>query len=111
MLEKQKPVATSEQEYFPVNEYVCRKEDMSPSGRLQMIKDQDGDIHIMVLEGNHQGDIKNSAGIEFCTAFIGGGGSPETFKALNALMIAMQKDNDNPRSRARRFSFDDQPAP
>lgn len=91
---------------IPFNVPICRKEDMSPNGRLQIIKDMDGDIHVMVLSSNSFGRIEETASIEFCTAIAGGGGSPETFKALHELMAAMMRDNSDPRRDGRKFRLD-----
>lgn len=75
---------------------VSRKEDMSPNGRLRLIKQDDGDIIIVTVQ-----DDGRYTGVEFCTTFGGGGGSPNTFKALHKLFEAMEKDNiENHNSRA-----------
>jgi hypothetical protein len=80
---------------MPVNEFVARKEDMSANGRLRLIKQDDGDICVTVIPGDDR-----SMGIEFCAGGSGGGHSPRTLAALNALAIAMIEDNKAEPSRA-----------
>lgn len=81
----------------------CRKEDMSPDGRLQLHRQEDGDVCLTVMEGYLEGGISESASVEFCTPFLGGGGSHETYGALLRLMEAMEKDNRNPQLQNRKF--------
>lgn len=56
----------------------------------------DGDIFVKVMETNDDGKIK-IAHVEFCTS-QGGGYHPKTWKALDALRIAMKEDNQDPYS-------------
>ncbi len=79
---------------MPVNEFVVRKGDMGPNGRLRLIKQPDGDICVAVIPD--EGEI----GIEFCTIGTGGGKSPRTLAALNELAISMLEDNQAEPSRA-----------
>lgn len=73
-------------------EVVSRFEDMSPRGHLKLLRDGDGDIIVAVYNDDGNGYIDTFADIEFCTG-MGGGSSPNTFKALLALMEAMEMDN------------------
>jgi hypothetical protein len=61
-----------------------RPEDMSPSGKLRLIQQDDGDIIVCVHE-----DGGVSADVEFT---LSGGHSPWTLAALRDLMDAMAKD-------------------
>jgi len=74
---------------------VSRKEDMSPSGFLQLIIQEDGDAVITIQESDGNGDMQGmaTASVEFTTPFIGGGGSRRTHTALLALAKAMAEDN------------------
>lgn len=80
---------------MPVGEFVARKEDMSINGRLRLIKQDDGDICVAVIE-----DSGESTDIEFCTVGMGGGKSGRTLAALNDLALAMIEDNKADPSRA-----------
>ena len=74
---------------------VERFEDMSPRGRLRLLKQSDGDILVCVLADPDGPDGGASVNVEFCTS---GGKSYKTLVALNALMEAMAEDNrDRPR--------------
>lgn len=73
---------------MPVEQFVTRKEDMSPNGRLRLFKEQDGDICVAVID-----DAGNMADVQFCTVGVGGGKSGKTLAALNALALAMMEDN------------------
>jgi hypothetical protein len=79
---------------MPVGQFVARKEDMSPNGRLRLIKEEDGDICVAVIE-----DDGTMTDVQFCT-FAGGGKSPRTLEALEALALAMLDDNQATPSRA-----------
>lgn len=70
-----------------------RVEDMSPDGKLQLIVQEDGDIIVSVIE-NHEHRGFQWASVEFCTLGSGGGRSRHTREALRALIIAIQKDNE-----------------
>ncbi len=72
---------------------VTRLEDMSAVGRLRVMLDDDGDVLVIVSPQSDDGLIDFGADIEFCTIGSGGGGSPKTYKALRALMVAMAEDN------------------
>lgn len=72
---------------------VDRKEDMSPDGFLRLIMEDDGDIIVSVASGDPNGGLRHFADVQFCTSFGGGGASPKTHKALQALMIALAEDN------------------
>ena len=72
---------------------VERKEDMSPDGAFSLHQQDDGDFVITIFEGGPNGGIEQMSSVEFTTPFIGGGGSPHTFKALGELFKAMQLDN------------------
>lgn len=80
---------------MPCNELIARIEDMSPNGRLEIFRQDDGDICLSIV--NKEGD---SASIEFCVPGAGGGKSPETLQALSDLGIAMLKDNQNDPNRS-----------
>jgi len=85
------------------NKLVTRLEDMSPTGRLNLMMQPDGDILIQILEDDGYGEIGNIAAIEFCAIGTGGGQSPRTLKALVNLMIAMKEDNNDSRLDGRKF--------
>jgi hypothetical protein len=74
---------------------VERLEDMSPTGRLQLIQQDDGDVCIQVIEDDGNGEIESIACVEFCMPFTGGGQSPRTLVALKRLMKAMEEDNND----------------
>jgi hypothetical protein len=61
-----------------------RHEDMSPTGRLRLFAQDDGDMGVMVIE-----DDGTSATVEFCAS---GGRSPRTLQALRDLSRAMRDD-------------------
>ena len=63
---------------------TTRPEDMSPRGRMTLIRGDDGDVGILLVE-----DDGTSADVEFCAS---GGHSPWTLQALYALQEAMEKD-------------------
>ena len=72
---------------------VERFEDMSPTGRLKLIRQDDGDIIIAIIPDpdNAQRSYVDKQ-VEFCT-HGGGGQSPKTLSALYALMDAIEQDN------------------
>lgn len=74
-----------------MSKMVQRYEDMSPTGRLQLCVQSDGDVIVTVI-----GDVDDlsMASVEFCMPMTGGGQSAHTHKALRDLAIAMQKDED-----------------
>lgn len=73
---------------MPVGQFVVRKEDMSQNGRLRLIKEDDGDICVAVIDG-----LGEMADIQFCVPGIGGGKSPRTLAALEELGLAIMDDN------------------
>lgn len=79
----------------PFNTFIARKEDMSQNGRIRLFKQDDGDMCLAVIDEHGQ-----SAGVEFCTGFGGGGKSPKTLAALNILALAILEDNANEPFRA-----------
>lgn len=84
-----------------------RLESMSPRGSLELIKQPDGDMIVVVRQCNLDGIVTDMASVEFCTPFSGAGGSPKTHRALMMLMVAMAEDNLDDRSSARRPEFVD----
>lgn len=79
----------------PCNRFIVRKEDMSVSGRLRLLRQEDGDMCVAVID-----DEGNQAAVEFCMPVSGGGKSPKTLAALRALALAMMEDNEHDPSRA-----------
>lgn len=69
-------------------DYTSRYEDMSPTGKLVLFRQQDGDVIVKVIQEDF-----SSAAIEFCIPMTGGGSSEHTHRALAALMVAMERDN------------------
>lgn len=61
-----------------------RREDMSPTGRLRLNAEEDGDMVVTVID--ERGSI---ATVEFCNS---GGKSPRTLDALRHLSVAMTED-------------------
>ena len=77
---------------------VARYEDMSPTGKLIVQQQEDGDMIIGIVpdpdEPRHYVQT-----VEFCT-LTGGGQSLNTRKALQDLMVAIEKDNqERPQNR------------
>lgn len=66
------------------------KEDMSQNGRLKVMQDDEGDIHIMIIPCIKKDPDLLAVSLEFCSS---GGKSPRTRAALIQLMIAMQEDS------------------
>lgn len=78
---------------------ATRYEDMSPDGYLRIMQQEDGDMIVTIFP---EEDKRRSAfpSVEFCSCAGGGGRSPHTRAALQALMVAIQKDNaENPQRR------------
>jgi hypothetical protein len=73
-------------------EMVARNEDMSPNGLLRLIKQDDGDVIVVVVPDEENSTAFGNS-IEFCSCGGGGGKSPRTLKALRELFLAMQEDN------------------
>ena len=71
---------------------VTRPEDMSATGTLELIQQDDGDIIVAVHPAREDGLRSPGESVEFCTS---GGHSPSTWRALNELMVAMALDNEN----------------
>ena len=76
---------------------VERYEDMSPTGKLRLIQQPDGDI-IVVIQPDHDQAVKNrlpplGISVEFTTCGGGGGQSQHTRDALMALFDAIERDN------------------
>lgn len=69
---------------------VERRDDMG-EGRLRVSRDDDGDMYVSLRLAPGASSL---SGVEFCTPGNGGGKSPRTFRALQALAEAMQKDNE-----------------
>jgi hypothetical protein len=66
-----------------------RNGDMTPPGesKLVLIQEDDGDMIVTVLEGEQM------ASVQFCT-LTGGGHSPNTRRALVALLDALKQDEE-----------------
>ncbi len=75
---------------------VQRLEDMSPKGSLTLHKQDDGDMCLMIVESDSDGELGESACCEFCSPACGGGGSERTWKALHELFAAMKLDHEDP---------------
>ena len=71
---------------------VTRREDMSARGYLKVLQQDDGDI-IVAVYPEEDGLIQAGGSVEFCAPGAGGGRSTHTLAALRALMVAMEKDN------------------
>lgn len=69
---------------------------MVEQGFLRLIRKEDGDIIVVVGEGNDRGDITSVSTVQFYTPMSGGGGSSRTWFALVQLMAAMAEDNLDP---------------
>ena len=80
---------------MPVGQFIARKEDMSPNGRLRLFKEEDGDICVAVIDTEG-----NMTDVQFCVPGLGGGKSGRTLAALDALALAMAADNAEQPSRA-----------
>ena len=73
---------------------VQRFEDMSPTGRLVLTQQEDGDIVLSIIpDPEDSKKYYRDNTVEFCTGCGGGGQSPHTMKALRNLMDAMLLDN------------------
>lgn len=78
---------------WPKAQRVGRREDMSPTGKLEVMFDNDNDVIVAVSKGETAADWE-SACVEFCNPGGGGGGrSSRTRMALIALMVAIEADN------------------
>jgi hypothetical protein len=85
--------------------FQIRLEDMSARGQLRLFREEDGDIIVSIVPEGDDGRLKRSVSVQFCLPGSGGGGSPRTFKALQALLVAMQEDNEDPKCHMRHFQF------
>lgn len=67
---------------------AIRPDDHTAKGRLFVIELENQDLAIQVIDENG-----GFAAIRFREPVIGGGISPNTFKALKSLLTAIEKDN------------------
>lgn len=84
----QKELAAAQTIQWPVSDSVRRRDDMSAADVMQVGIDESGDLQLSLWtsEGGY-------SSVEFCSGAGGGGRSPNTRKALIALMVAMEADN------------------
>ena len=75
---------------WPVSQETERVGDMGEGLKLQLFREDDGDIIVSVLPEKHK--FSMNGGVQFCTAGSGGGRSEHTHAALVQLMVAMEKD-------------------
>lgn len=83
-------------EFTVGDEIYERRDDMSQTGKLQVCRDNDGDLIVGVFKGDGpNGDSEENGwvSVEFCALGSGGGRSHHTRKALLDLIVAIQKDN------------------
>lgn len=78
---------------FSKSDMVTRYEDMSSTGFMRLFRQDDGDI-VVALFKEESGRRAKACDVEFCEPGSGGGRSSHTRKALMALMVAMEKDNE-----------------
>lgn len=71
---------------------VMRPSDDEPQTRLRLVRNEDGDLWVSVMTPVEFGHALSDA-VRFCT-HQGGGHSPRTRAALQALFEAMQRDNE-----------------
>ncbi|MTJ93897.1 MAG: hypothetical protein F8N36_13720 [Desulfovibrio sp.] len=73
-----------------------RTEDMGTVKRLKVIRDNEGDVVVSIVTGRgmplHEEATESDAAVEFCNS---GGRSPRTFRALLALLNAMEEDEND----------------
>jgi HAMP domain-containing protein len=69
---------------------IERNEAMSPTGRLALLLQPDGDVVVAVRPDPEE---LHQTSVEFCQPSSGGGRSPATIRALRALAEAMREDN------------------
>lgn len=86
------PTAAEDKGMSYIARQAGRYEDMSPTGKLELIQQIDGDIIVVVTSG--EDDEFRQAAVEFCMPMTGGGQGERTHKALVALLEAMQADNE-----------------
>lgn len=84
-----------------IPDIVERYEDMSPTGRLRVMRQPDGDIIVTVVPDGElaERDMLQMVSAEFCTS---GGASRRTREALAELMRAMHEDNQEAHGSHRR---------
>ncbi len=80
-------LATTKGMLWPVARDVGRIGDMSPDAHIRVGLDADNDVYVSITNGT------DSADLEFCTPFTGGGRSSRTRVALIELMRAIEADN------------------
>jgi hypothetical protein len=73
-----------------VSKTIERLEDMTPTGRLRLLRQDDGDVIVIIIPDAES--HRPMVSVEFCTPFAGGGQSEHTWEALGALMAAMERD-------------------
>jgi hypothetical protein len=69
---------------------VHRFEDMSPTGRLALHRQRDGDVVVTIIPDRDDTRDSFTRSVEFCTS---GTQSPKTRRALVALMAAIHEEN------------------
>lgn len=69
---------------------ICRRMGSKPDMYLEVMEGSDGDIFVSV--GKIGG---NEYTVDFPNQINGGGRSPHTYEALQVLLKAIQKDNEN----------------
>lgn len=74
---------------WPKEKSVKRRDDMSPSDAMQVGIDESGDLQVSLWI-----EKRGYSSVEFCSGSGGGGRSPNTRRALIALMVAMEADNE-----------------
>ncbi|AOV18821.1 hypothetical protein BJI67_16410 (plasmid) [Acidihalobacter aeolianus] len=72
----------------PAERMIVRKGDMSPNTLLRLIRQDDGDMCVAIID-----DEGNQTDVEFCVPGAGGGKSPNTWRGLYALAAAIEADN------------------
>lgn len=75
---------------FKPRQEISRRGDMSREDRLELIKEDDGDIILTIYQPTEDSTYKS---VEFCSCGSGGGKSPRTRRALEALAFAIAMDN------------------
>ena len=73
-------------------QFYDRFEDMSPTGKLSVLMQDDGDM-IVTIWPDMKDDGSRHCSAEFCTR-CGGGQSPRVRKALVVLAEAIRRDNE-----------------
>lgn len=65
--------------------------DMGEGLKLQILKEDDGDLIVSIFPESHRGPVTGQY-VQFCTPMSGGGKSPRTWNALFDLWCAMRED-------------------